>query len=802
MAFWPLCQVLNAQALVIENQNDKLSNTLGTLFNIRLSGRITDARTGEALPGASILIADQKLGTAANNEGYYLFANVPDGHHVIEVSHSGYATIVEHIQLNTDIQKDFALHPVITENQAVIVTGVTAATSIRKAPIPVTLLRKNALLQSASSNIIDALGKIPGIAQLSTGPAASKPIIRGLGYNRVVTINDGLRQEGQQWGDEHGIEIDEYSVQRVEVLKGPASLMYGSDAMAGVVNFITNVPVAEGSFKGNLQTNYQTNSGLLGLHGNFAGNKKGFNWNLFGSYKNAGDYENAMDGLVLNSRFNEKNVGGYAGINKSWGFSHLIFSRFDQKAGLIEGDRDAATGRFLLYAGSPIERIATRDDLESRKVFVPFQHIRHTRIVSDNNFSIGRNRLKLNAGYQVNHRIEFGNPEQPQEKELFFDLRTFNYNLQWQLPEINEWHTAIGVNGMQQVNNNRGEEVLIPEYNLFDAGLFVYSQRFFEKWTLSGGLRVDHRSVNSKPYISGTEVKFIAFEKKFSNLSGSLGVSYEPNEKLTLKLNIARGFRAPGLAELGSNGSHEGTNRYEYGNNNLHSETSLQGDAGLEFNYEHFHFSLAAFYNRVNDFIFYRKLNSVFGGDSLVMVDNEPTPAFQFDQNNAALYGLEAVFDVHPHPFDWLHFENSLSLVRGVFDEPIDGSTNLPLIPAPKWKSELRANISKAGKRFSNLYASFEADHSFRQDKPFTGYQTETPTPSYTLLNAAAGGEIRNENRILFSLHLALTNLTDRVYQQHLSRLKYTAQNLVTGRQGVFATGRNFSVRVNIPLGK
>ena len=790
----------DAQVVVNLDNNNISSGDERALVKVRLSGRITDARTGEPLPGASVFFADEKIGTAADANGKYSISNIPDGHHVIEISHSGYATMVEHIELITDTEKDFALSPVITENQAVIVTGVTGATSIRKAPIPVTTIRRSALLQSPSNNIVDALTRIPGVSQLSTGPGISKPVIRGLGYNRVVTINDGVRQEGQQWGDEHGIEIDELSIARAEVLKGPASLMYGSDAMAGVVNFITNVPVAEGTFKGNILTNYQSNNRLFGINANIAGNKNGFNWNAYGTLKNAGDYRNKYDGRVLNSRFNERNFGGYVGVNKSWGFSHLVFSRFDQKVGLVEGDRDDATGNFLLYAGTPLERIATQADLDDREVFIPYQRIQHNKIVTDNSFSIKKSRLKINLGYQQNLRKEFGDPENPGEEELFFDLKTINYNLQWQLPEIKEWHTTIGVNGMRQSNENKAAEVLIPEYDFFDIGTFIYTQRFFSKATLSGGIRFDNRSVNSEQFIDGPDLKFEAFKRSFSNFSGSIGISYEPNDYLTFKGNIARGFRAPTLAELASNGAHEGTNRYEYGDKTLRSETSLQIDGGIDFDYEHFNISLAGFYNHISDFVFYRKLNSVFGGDSLVTVDNEDIPAFLFDQHNATLTGLEASIDIHPHPLDWLHFENSFSFVRGKFSEAIDGSSNLPLIPAPRWTSELRANFSKAGKSLGNLYLNLEADHTFTQDKPFTGFSTETGTAAYTIWNAGAGSDIKVNGKTLFSVHLAITNIGDRAYQQHLSRLKYADVNQVTGRQGVFNTGRNFSIKLNVPF--
>lgn len=771
---------------------------------VKLTGKVTDAKTGELLPGASIYFIDDKIGAIADAFGVYTLTNIPNGHHVVEISYSGYSTLVEHLELNQDTQKDFALSSVVVENQGVIITGVSGATSIRKAPVPVTSIRRTTLLQTPSTNIIDALSHVPGVSQLSTGPAISKPFIRGLGYNRVVIVNEGVRQEGQQWGDEHGTEIDDMSVAKAEVLKGPASLMYGSDALAGVINFITNIPVAEGVLKANILSNYQSNSGLIANNVSIAGNKNGLNWNLYGTHKSAGDYKNKYDGHVLNSRFNEKNLGGYIGINKSWGYSHLIFSRYDQRLGLVEGDRDDATGKFILFAGSPLERIASPQDLESRKLFVPQQRVQHNKLILDNNFAIKKSRLKVNLGYQNNLRQEFGNPEDPEEKELFFDLKTFNYNVQWQLPEMKEWHTTIGMNGMQQQNENKGAEVLIPEYNLFDLGAFVYVQRFLKKGTVSGGIRFDNRSIDSKSFLEGTDIKFTAFKRSFSNISGSIGVSYEPAEAVTVKANIARGFRAPTIAELASNGAHEGTNRYEYGTQDLKSETSLQLDGGIDLNYDHISVNLSAFYNRMNDFIFYRKLESLSGGDSLVNVDGEDIQTFKFNQNDAQLSGLELSIDIHPHPLDWLHFQNSFSFVRGRFDNTIDGdkigSDNLPLIPAPRWNSELRADFKKAGTLFRNLYGRLELAKTFEQNNFFTGYDTETATDGYTLLNAGLGSDIISKKKVLFSLYVGVTNITDVSYQNHLSRLKYAALNMVTGRAGVFSPGRNFSVKLNIPL--
>ncbi|MDQ3683505.1 MAG: TonB-dependent receptor [Bacteroidota bacterium] len=767
---------------------------------INFSGKVTDALTGDLLPGASIYFTDARLGTMTNGDGNFILRKVPSGHHLIEVSHAGYNTIVEHIDLLKDTVKDFSLTSAVIENQGVTVTGVTTATSTRNTPTPITLIRRTHLLQTPSTNIIDALSKQAGMAQISTGPAIAKPVIRGLGYNRVVVINDGVRQEGQQWGDEHGIEIDELSVNRAEILKGPASLIYGSDAIAGVINFLTSVPVADKTIKGNIYSNYQTNNGLVGLNGNLSGNYNGFNWNAYGSYKSAKDYKNKYDGKVLNSRFNERNFGGYIGLNKSWGYSHLIFSNFDQNLGLIEGDRDDATGKFLANAGSPIERIASKKDLESRKLFTPNQHIQHYKLASENSVRIGKNRLKLNFGYQNNLREEFGNPLDLSETELAFDLKTLSYNLQWRFPESKDFETTVGLSGMYQANKNNGEEVIIPVYDLFDIGAFLFVQKLFANLAISGGLRFDNRAIDSEEFMEGSEIKFPSFTKTFSNISGSAGLSFHPSQTVSLKANVARGFRSPALSELASNGAHEGTNRYEYGDQSLESEKSFQLDAGLELNYNHFDLTFSGFHNRVSDFIFYRRLTNRAGMDSIVNSGGEELGAFKYSQNNARLYGLELTTDLHPHPFDWIHFQNTVSLIRGRFDEEVDRSNNLPMIPPARWISELRINFNKAKRSFRNFYAKLEMDKTFKQNKPFIGFNTETSTSAYTLLNAGAGKDIFVKDRIIFSLHIAANNITDEGYQNHLSRLKYSAVNNVTGRRGVFNTGRNFSFKLNIPL--
>jgi iron complex outermembrane receptor protein len=294
--------------------------------------------------------------------------------------------------------------------------------------------------------------------------------------------------------------------------------------------------------------------------------------------------------------------------------------------------------------------------------------------------------------------------------------------------------------------------------------------------------------------------RFDDFSRSFSNLSGSIGISYSENESLTWKLNVARSYRAPSVSELASNGAHEGTNRFEYGEQNLKSETAFQIDAGFEYNEDHLSFAISTFYNNIQNYIFYSKLESVLGGDSLVHQGSTDLTAFKFRQAVASLYGLEAKLDIHPHPLDWLHFENNFSLVAAHFNQEFEGTNKLPFVPSPRLLSVLRANFNKKNKYLRNSYVKLELDKVSPQNRIFSAYNTETATPGYSLLNFGTGTDFIQNGKIIFSIYIGINNLTDVSYQSHLSRLKYTDVNPVTGRMGVFNMGRNFSVKLNMPL--
>ncbi|MBI5323913.1 MAG: TonB-dependent receptor [Ignavibacteriae bacterium] len=776
-----------------------------------LTGIVTDT-TGKPISHCTIYIHDLKRSAGTNIEGKYILKNLPEGTFLVEFRYIGYIKHSELINIKGDTKLDAQLNEEVVELHEVVVTGASGSNMINENPLPLSSIDENVLKESSSTNIIDAISREPGISQVTSGAAISKPIIRGLGFNRVVVINDGIRQEGQQWGDEHGIEIDENSVDHVELLKGPGSLMYGSDAIAGVINLIPSSPLPEGEIKSDIMLNFQTNNDLLNGKISNEGNIDNFIWSIRAGGKVAGNYQNGYDGRVFNSGFNELDMDGRFGVNGKWGYTHFNISFFKLNVGMIEGTRDSL-GKFtreIVNSSETVEKKVGNEELKSYELFIPMQNIRHYGISNNTRLYFDNSIMELNIGIQQNNRKEFADPLNEHIPGLNMKLNSFMYTAKYMLNMNSGWMPTLGISGMFQSNKNLGYEVLVPAYNLFDIGGYFLIEKDFEKLNLSFGLRYDNRNIHSSglylnPDSTYTEkptatVKFEPFENNFNGFSGSAGVSYKFNEYFSTKINLSRGFRSPNIAELGSNGVHEGTFRYEIGNNTLKPEFSSQIDLGFDYNIEHLSARLSLFYNNIENYIYIEKLNNYLLNDSVPDPIN-PVPAYHFVQGNSFLFGGELNIDIHPHPLDWLHFENSFSIVKANQSGKPDSIKYLPLIPAPRLLSQLRISnfqFSIENFQIKEGFAFIEGDYHFAQNEFFKAYNTETATLDYLIFNAGIGGTIANQSgKKIIKIFITLNNILDKSYQDHLSRLKYAELNIVTGRNGVFNMGRNLSVKVN-----
>ena len=663
----------------------------------------------------------------------------------------------------------------------VTVTGVTGDTKLKHATAPVSIVSPQVLRATSSSNIIDAISRQPGISQLTTGGSISKPIIRGLGYNRVVVMSEGVRQEGQQWGDEHGVEVDGSSVNSVEILKGPASLMYGSDAMAGVVIMHPRPTLGEGEMQANVSTEYQTNNGLFAYNLSMAGNQQGFVWDARYSDKMAHAYKNKYDGYVPGSQFRERAGRLMLGMNKAWGHSRLTCTAYHLTPSIIEGERDPETGDLLCSSVSPT----------SYKKSLPFQQVKHYKAVWDNALNLPSGYLKAIIGYQQNRRQEF--EESEDEYELYFKLHTLTYDLRYLTHERDGWKFSTGIGGMYQQSVNEGEEYLIPDYRLFDFGVYATATKSLgDRWTLNGGVRYDYRRLKA------------SFTRHFNGLTGSLGVVCNINEHFNLRLNLARGFRTPNMSELASNGVHEGSIRYELGSQQLKAEYSLQADLGIDFTSRYLSAQVALFANRIDNYIFTHRLLEEM---------EEGYLTYAYTQGDARLLGFEAGIDFHP--IHSVHFSNTFSYVDAQLLHQSADTKYLPFTPAPHWSSELKWELfhhshttvnhhhtTDAAHRslFNNLYVAAGLDCYLKQTHIHSADDTETATPSYTLVSLSAGTDIQVKGRKVAELYVTADNLLNRAYQNHLNRLKYADENVVTGRRGVYNMGRNITFKVVVPI--
>ena len=693
-----------------------------------------------------------------------------------------------HAEDSTDV---FYRHLDLNE---VMVTGITGDTKLKYATTPVSIVSPQVLQSTPSTNIIDAISHQPGVSQLTTGGSISKPIIRGLGYNRVVVVSEGVRQEGQQWGDEHGIEVDGTGVGSVEILKGPASLMYGSDAMAGVVIFHAPALLPEGEMRANVSSEYQTNNGLFNYNLSFAGNQRGIVWDTHFSDKMAHAYKNKYDGYVPGSQFRERAGKVMLGVKKGWGHSKLTWSLFHLTPGIIEGERDPETGELARDEGFSVHSYGKS---------LPFQQVKHHKLVWDNSINLPFGFLKTIIGYQQNRRQEY--EESADEYGLYFKLHTLTYDIRYLTDEWRGWKFSTGVGGMYQKSGNEGEEYLIPDYRLFDFGIFANATKSLgERWTLSGGLRYDHRRLHGYELLEEGEKRFSDFSRHFNDITGSIGAVCNINEHFNLRLNLARGFRTPNMSELASNGVHEGSIRYEIGNQQLKAEYSLQADLGLDFTSRYVSAEVALFANRINNYIFIHRLPQEI---------EEGYLTYAYTQGDARLLGFEAGVDFHP--VHSLHFSNTFSYVDAQQMHANAGEKYLPFTPAPHWYSELKWELfhhshttinhrhdSHPHHRslFNNLYVAAGLDSYFRQSHIYSADGTETPTPGYALLNLSAGTDIQVKGRKVAEFYVTANNLLNKAYQSHLSRLKYAEENVVTGRRGVFNMGRNITFKLVIPI--
>lgn len=725
-----------------------------------INGVVTDAENEYPLEQVSVYLPQLERGTVSDAEGNFEIGNLPGGTYKLVASYIGYTTYSANITINGNTPSlDIRLLPSAIEMEEVIVSTPFHQLQ-RENVMKVEHARLADLKANGSITLADGITKIPGVESVSTGLGIGKPVIRGLSSNRVLVYTQGVRLENQQFGDEHGLGLNDAGIESVEVIKGPASLLYGSDALGGVLYINPEKFAMAGEDEGDVGLNYFTNTRGNSATAGYRASGERFKFLLRGALASHADYEGG-DGLhAINSRFREYDLKSGVGFQNSKLKTELRYNLNSSDIGISE----ASGGR-----------------TSERTPDFPYQEITNHILSSDTDLFFRNSSLQLTLGYIFNNRKEFEEHEEEGEPALdeegpalHMHLKTLNYNLQYHFPRTERLETIVGIQGMRQTNDNFGEEVLIPDATTSDVGLLATSHLHFNKSDMQFGLRFDHRLLDSSPNGQQGEEGYIpALNRSFNSFNAALGYRIDIGKNMIGRINIASGFRAPNLGELTSNGTHEGTNRYEIGNPGLDNEQNIQTDVALEFKNEHFEFYVNGFYNKVNDYIYLEPNGEIIEGDAV----------FLYLQQDAALYGGEIGVHIHPHPLDWLHLESSLETVRGELDE----GGNLPLIPAVSLSNTFRVEINHAGKQLKGSYAYAGVQTVFDQNRVS---DFETPTAGYTLLNAGFGGELLIMDQEV-GVRLSANNLLDKFYIAHLSRLK---------PDGIANIGRNISLGITVGL--
>ena len=552
----------------------------------------------------------------------------------------------------------------------VVVTESYQQRQAKKSALAVDVVDQDFLRKHFTGNFMQAMENIPGVQAMDIGSGFSKPMIRGMGFNRIAVLENGIKQEGQQWGADHGLELDAFNIGTVNVLKGPSSLLYGSDAMGGVIA-ITSPPVPSVDMLfGDVTLLGKSVNGTLG--GSFMlGIKKSF-WYAQVRYseQHFGDYRIPTDTIVYLTQkmpVYGRKLKNTAGIERNIGF-FAQYQRQRYKANYSVSNVYQKTGFFPGAHGIPdVSRV--EDDGDSRNMELPYSKVNHLKVTTLQQYAWEKLVLSGDFGFQNNHREEwsvfhthYGSqpvPEKDLDKELAFNLNTLSASVKVRFIGSSSWEHALGWDGQHQRNDISGYSFLLPEYYRSTTGLlWLTTYKPNNVISVSGGMRYDygyiHISSHEDAYLAdylrkqGYDEEQVehykwnshAVKKKFGDYSFSLGLVWTPSERHMVKANVGRSFRLPGANELAANGVHHGTFRHEQGDTNLKSEQGWQMDASYNLRYNGFSISVSPFVSWFSNYIFLRPT-----GEWSVLP--HAGQIYRYTGAEALFAGTEATIDIH-----------------------------------------------------------------------------------------------------------------------------------------------------------
>ena len=709
-----------------------------------VTGTVSDTASA-ALQSVRVMVVELGRRTQTDAEGRYRIGSIPAGSYTLSFSRIGLVPETRRVQVTASgATVDLRMSPAGIDLAPVQVTATTGATRAQDSPQPTSVMEGAELRVSQATALGDVLEQVPGVRTLSMTTGIGKPVIRGMTHYRVVTLDNGQRTETQAWGHDHSPNVETASADRIEVIKGPSSVLYGSDALGGVINVIAPPipdaidisPFARGKFSGSYNHNIRGMDGTLTAEAANGG---------FG----------ARLGLTSRSSGDMRTPTGVLGNTNNRAFAPEIAVGY-------KGGRGNIAARYT----SRIERIEIFDDPVKFPDYSGFQRISSHRASIDLTAPVGGALIQANAGFEQNYRREFAEID-ASEADLGLFVRNWTGFAHVNHAPIGVFSGTIGVSGMVSSFENLGTKTLIPSSDTRTAALYVFEQADIGRWKTMFGARLDGRTLSTE---GSSSIGVTAQSRSFSAITGSAGALYRFSDPLALVVNVARGFRAPSAPDLFANGFHEGTRAFERGNPDLNVETSLNVDGGVRLSANNLTGEATVFVNRVNDYIYLRP----FGASGNVF------DSLQVVQGNARLVGFEGRFAWKPARIltlqmsgDYVHGQNT--------------TADVPLTFVPPMRLIYGARVQNDG--FAGLvqpYFTANVETNWKQTR--TDPRDFAP-PGYSVASLGAGAG-RIMPRGLLTVDLSVKNVFDTHYRSFMSWYK----------QYALAPGRVVTLRVTTPL--
>jgi len=726
-----------------------------------VTGKIMQAADSLPLGNATVQIPEIPVVTVSGKDGEFTIPRVPYGKFTMQFSFVGFESLVKAVEVrDTLIRLIIFLKPSPTDQNEVVITGFTTLSS-ELSPYSIEILKKGSISADGAVTVNEALSRQPGISQITTGPGIGKPVIRGMYGNRIQVVQQGIRFENQQWQDEHNLGLTETGIDRIEIIRGPASLLYGPEALGGVIHVIEEDQAPSGTMTGDYRLRMFSNTHGLLTEAGVKNSGPAFSWKIRAGGESHADYSDGNCDRVLNTRFNSFHLKGGANWKKNNFTSNNSYQFSHDGAGFILIDT--------------LEHLEP-DGRYSRELSLPHHLVNFHLLTSENCWYRNKSKIQLNAGAHLNHRQE---QEAGNKISIDMQFNSFNLDLKWNRDISAASRIIIGGSGSYQSNTNFGSRIIIPDATVREGGLFGCMNHQFSSIFVQAGLRYDIRDITTfetdllnSPSNPNPFDEIIPFHKTFHAFNAAAGSSINIHRHFLFKLNLATGYRTPNLAELSSNGLHEGTFRYEVGDIGLKTEQNLGVDGTLEYTSKWINASLSIFYNDLNNYVYLQNTGTQYIGFYV----------YKYMQTNATLTGGEFSLDINPGFISWLTYSGTVSLTEGKKD---DGEF-LPFIPPVRITNEIRLSLEKLA-FFKRPYLKGEIVNVSAQNK--TGL-FETPTPDYMLLNCGIGSSF-GVGSSDWQWSLSATNLLNEVYADHLSRIKPLGLN---------NTGRNINLNIYIPF--